>query len=113
MGRLRIIGDCVLIEIDGVGTHDIPVSDVVIIISNVVELPLDPVNLQEGISSLSVRQLAIKFYIPVGGQMYCAIVRQVLNIIASPGKKTALWVPVDWRGPYAMSRPPYLGTKNM
>ena len=113
VGRLWIIRDCILIEIDGVGTHDITVSDVVNIISNVVELPLDPVNFQEGISSLSVRQLAIKFYIPVGGQMYCAIVRQVLNIIASPGKKTALWVPVDWRGPYAMSRPPYLGTKNM
>jgi len=26
VGRLRIVRDCVLIEIDGVGTHDIPVS---------------------------------------------------------------------------------------
>ncbi len=94
VGRLRIVGDCVLIEIDGVGTHDIPVSDVVNIISNAVELPLDSQNLQEGISSLSVSQLAIKFYIPVGGQMYCAIVRQVLGMIASPGKKSALWVPM-------------------
>ena len=83
VGRLRIVGDCVLIEIDGVGTHDIPVSDVVNIISNAVELPLDPGNLQEGISSLSVHQFAIKFYIPVGGQIYCAIVRPVVNIIAN------------------------------
>lgn len=95
VGRLRIAGDAVLIEIDGVGTHDIPVSDVVDIISNAVELPLDVNNLPEGISSLSVSQLAIKFYIPVGGQMYCAIVRQVLNMLANPGKKSALWVPVN------------------
>jgi hypothetical protein len=95
VGRLRIVGDTVLVEIDGVGTHDIPVSDVVNIISNAVEIPLDPQNLQEGISSLSLSQLAIKFYIPVGGQMYCAIVRQVLNMIASPGKKSALWALVD------------------
>jgi hypothetical protein len=94
VGRLRIAGDTVLIEIDGAGVHDIPVSDVVNIISDAVELPLDPVNLPEGISSLSVSQLAIKFYIPVGGHMYCAIVRQVLNMIANQEKKAALWVPV-------------------
>jgi hypothetical protein len=65
--------------------RDIPVSDVVNIISNVVEVSLDPEDLQESISSLSVSHLAIKFYIPIGGQMYCTIVQLVLNMIQIRG----------------------------
>lgn len=95
VGRLKINNDMVIIEIDGVGTHDIPVNDVINIISNIIEVPLDPNNLSEGISSLSQSKRGLKFYIPVGGQMYVAIVRQVLNMITHPEKKSALWVPIE------------------
>ena len=95
VGRLRVVDDMVIIEIDGRGTYDIPVSDVIDIISNAVEVPLNPYDLEEGISSLSVSKRGLKFYIPVDGQMYVAIVRQVITMIQHPEKKSALWVPVS------------------
>jgi hypothetical protein len=95
VGRLKIVEDMVVIEIDGAGTYDIPINDVINIISNAVEIPLDPDNLEEGISSLSGSKRGLKFYIPAGGLMYVAIVRQVINMIQNPGKKSALWIPVD------------------
>ena len=94
VGRLRVVDDMVIIEIDGEGSYDIPVSDVIDIISQAVEIPLDPYNLEEGVSSLTQTQRGLKFYIPVDGQMYVAIVRQVINMIQNPEKKSALWVPV-------------------
>ena len=95
VGRLRVIDDMVIIEIDGGGTYDIPVSDVIDIISNAVEIPLNPHDLEEGFSSLSASKRGLKFYIPVDGQMYVAIVRQVINMIQNPEKKSALWIPVN------------------
>jgi hypothetical protein len=84
----------IFIEIDGGGTHDIPVSDVIDIISNAVEVPLDSYNLEEGISSLSVSKQGLNLF-PVDGQMYVAIVRQVIIMIQNPVKKSALWVPMN------------------
>jgi len=94
VGRLKITGDLAIIEIDGGGVYDIPVSDVVDIISNAVQVPLNPENLSEGLASLSKSHLGLKFTIPVGGKLYVAIVRQVVNMIENPEKKAGVWVPV-------------------
>jgi hypothetical protein len=84
----------VIIEIDGVSSHDIPVSDVIRVISDAVQIPLSLDNLPEGIASLSQSHLGLKFTIPVDCQLYVAIVRQVLNMIEHREKKAALWVPI-------------------
>lgn len=67
VGRLKIVGDMVIIEIDGVSSHDIPVSDVIRVISDAVQVPLSLNNLIEGIASLSQNHLGLKFTIPVEG----------------------------------------------
>lgn len=90
-----MVGDLIMIEIDGDNVHDIPVSDVLDIISNAVQRPLNSEDLNEGVGSLSKRQLGLKFDIPVDGQLYVAIVRQFLNMIQNPEKKSALWRPVN------------------
>lgn len=76
-------------------SHDIPVSDVIRVISDAVQIPLSLDNLPEGIASLSQNHLGLKFTIPVEGQLYVAIVRQVVNMIEHPGKKAGLWVVVE------------------
>ena len=58
VGRLRIVGDLVTIEIDGDSIHEIPVSDVLDTISNAVEIPINPGDIRE-IGSLSKRQLGL------------------------------------------------------
>ena len=95
VGRLKIVNDMVLIEIDGDSVHTIPVSDVIEIISTAVQKPLNRDDLTEGSSSLSKSNLGLKFYIPVDGIMYVAIVCQVINMIQNPEKKSALWIPVN------------------
>lgn len=95
VGRLRVVGDLIMIEIDGDNVHDIPVSEVLDIISNAIQKPLNPEDLSEGVGNLSKRQLGLKFNIPVDGQLYVAIVRQVLGMIQNPEKKSALWVTVN------------------
>ena len=92
VGRLQVVGNLVLIEIDGYSVHSLPVSDVLAIISYAVQIPLNPEDLSEGIGSLSKSQLGLKFNIPVEGQLYVAIVRRVLNMIQNPEKKSALCV---------------------
>ena len=57
-GQDEIFGDLAIIEIDSGGTYDIPVSDVVDIISNTVYVPLNPENLNEGLASISKRSYA-------------------------------------------------------
>ena len=52
VGRLRVVGNLVMIEIDGDSIHPIPVPDVLDIISYAVQLPLNPEDLSEGIGSL-------------------------------------------------------------
>jgi hypothetical protein len=42
-----------IIEIDGESSHDIPVSDVIRVISDAFQVPLSLDNLPEGIASLS------------------------------------------------------------
>ncbi len=95
VGRLKVVGELVIIEIDGDSVHSIPIIDVLEIISSATEIPLNLEDLTEGIGSLSQSHLGLKFNIPVDGQMYVAIVRQVINMIQNPVKKSALWIPVD------------------
>ena len=94
VGRLRVIRNLVLIEIDGYSVHSLPVSDVLGIISYAVQIPLNPEDISEGIGSLSKSQLGLKFNTPVEGLLCVVIVWQVLNMIRNPEKKSALWVPV-------------------
>ena len=86
----------VIIEIDRVSSHDIPVSEVIRVISDDDQISLSLDNLPEGIASLSKSHLGLKFTIPVDGKLYVAIVRQVVNMIKHPGKRMALWVPIIW-----------------
>ena len=51
VGRIKISGDLAIIEIDGGGVYDIPVSYIVDIISNVVQIPLNLENMSEGLAS--------------------------------------------------------------
>ena len=55
---MKISGDLTIIEINGGGTYDIQVSDVVDIISNTVYVPLNPENLNDGLVSISNRSYA-------------------------------------------------------
>ena len=61
VGRLRVIGNLVLIEINGDIVHSLPVSDVLDIISYAIQLPLNPEDISEGMGSLSKSQLGLKF----------------------------------------------------
>lgn len=45
VGRLRVVGNLVMIEIDGDSVHSIPDSDVLDIISYAVQIPLNPEDL--------------------------------------------------------------------
>ncbi len=57
VGRLRVVGNLVMVEIDGYSVHSLPVSDVIDIISSAVQIPLNQEDLLEGIGSLSKSQL--------------------------------------------------------
>ena len=92
---MRVVGDLVLIEIDGDSVHSMLVSDVLDIISYVVQIQINPENFSEGIENLSKSQFGIKFNISIEGQLYVAIVPQVLTMIQNLEKKSALWVPVN------------------
>jgi len=92
VGRMKHSGRDVFIEIDGDRTLRVLGFDVTAVVDLGIEIPVNDGDESEGVMSLSNDGRRMVVTIPVGGQEYSALVRQVRNMMENPEKKAAMWV---------------------
>ncbi len=92
VGRMKHSGRNVVIEIDGDRTLRVLGFDVFAVVDLGIEIPVNDGDESVGTMSLSNDGRRMMVTIPVGGQEYSALVKQVRNMMENPEKKAAVWV---------------------
>ena len=92
VGRMKHSGRNVVIEIDGDRTLRVLGFDVIAVVDLGIEIPVNDGDESEGMMSLSNDGRRMVVTIPVGGQEYSSLVKQVRNMMENPEKKAAVWM---------------------
>lgn len=79
-------------EIDDYRTFRLLGFDVSAVVDLGIEIPVNNGDKSEGMMSLSNNGRRMVVTIPVGGQEFSVLVRQVRNMMVNPEKKAAVWM---------------------